>query len=33
MRQKEPLVERNGCLEEFYLQLKSSTTSHSNGYI
>ena len=25
MGPKEPLVERNGCLEEFYIQLKSTT--------
>ena len=30
--QKEPLVERNGSLKEFYMQQESATTYYTNGY-
>ena len=33
MGEKEPLVERSGCLIEFYIQLESTTAEYTNGYI
>ena len=33
MGEKEPLVQRMGCLREFCILLESTTTYYTNGYI